>query len=193
MVWREDMPDLIQTLLRDQLLAKLRWAFSQPGQLVKCASPLAAHIEDIDAVSSVLCLESLQTPVDDAHAKLRRISYELDRCAEYATKLTTEFLDPHKKPGVTHRAPSWYGESMLLRMQPRLQYPPLEYKTTQWRGRKVAVYSLADMMGEESVKELVQGSPYEGEKCLVMRTARHNVPVEMLLMRLASYLAQPGP
>ncbi|CAI6338973.1 unnamed protein product [Periconia digitata] len=192
LIWREDMADLILDLLQKRLQGKLRWYFSQPGQLIPCASPHETHTNTIDDVSSILYLGSLKSSVDDLHVRLRKTSRELDKWAEYLTDLLIK--EPHKQPGVTHKPPAWYGkQSKLLRMKPRLQFPPLEYNTSRWRGRKVAVYSLVDLLGEERARELVEGGPYEGETCLVVKRARHNVSIEMLLMELASYHAKPGP
>ena len=55
------------------------------------------------------------------------------------------------------------------------------------------MYSLVDLLGEERVRELVEGGPYEGETCLVVKRARHNVSIEMLLMELTSYRTEPAP
>jgi hypothetical protein len=78
-------------------------------------------------------------------------------------------------------------------MKPRLQFPELEFKTTRWRGKKVALYSLSDLLGDDTARQLIEGSKYEGEKYAVMKSARHNVPVEMLLMQLQAYIARTGP
>lgn len=106
-------------------------------------------------------------------------------------------LDPHETPkkGIskaTHNIPSWY-EPLVPQLAPRAQFPPLEFPTTKWRGRKVALYSLTDMLGEERAKELVAGKGHEGERCWAVKRGRQNVPAEMLLMQLQSYIAEPGP
>ncbi|PVI03310.1 hypothetical protein DM02DRAFT_612385 [Periconia macrospinosa] len=191
LVLREDMADLIHTLLQKQLIKKLKWHFSQRGQLTPCTSPHTSHIDGIDDVSSILYLGTLKH-LEELTTRLNRITQTLDRFTDYTWRHFENVIEPHKQKGVTHRAPSWYKPWRWMKMQPRLQYPPLEYPMTMWRGRKVAVYSLVDLLGEEGVKELVAGTVYEGEKCLVVKRARHNVPVEMLLMGLTGYLAEPG-
>ncbi|KAF2641496.1 hypothetical protein P280DRAFT_542799 [Massarina eburnea CBS 473.64] len=192
-IWREDMPELILGLLRERLLGKLKWWFSKRGQLVGCISPWHEHIESIDHVSSILSLKSLRTHADDLKDAAASIAASSDKWVSYTAKGLPDLFDPHSKPNVTHRAPSWYQEPLLPRLQPRLQYPPLEFKTTVWRGQKVAVYSLVDLLGEEKTKELVEGSMYEGESCLVVRSGRHNVKIEMLLMELQCYTADHEP
>ncbi|KAF1956711.1 hypothetical protein CC80DRAFT_472368 [Byssothecium circinans] len=193
LVWREDMPDLILELLRERLVGKLKWWFSQRGQLVPCKSPWEGHIEGIDHVSCVLYLKSLRTHADDVQEQVGAITAALDHWATYIIKGVPHLVDPHKKPGVTHRSPYWYQAPLVPRLQPRIRYPPLEFKTTLWRGKKVTVYSLVDLLGEEKAEGLVKGSMYEGESCLVVKTGRHSVPVEKLLMGLQCYLAEPGP
>lgn len=53
------------------------------------------------------------------------------------------------------------------------------------------MYSLLDLLGEEKARELVGGekSQYKTETCVVVKRARHNVPVEVLLMQLQAYTA----
>jgi hypothetical protein len=193
MVWREDMPTLILDLLQKQTADALRWHFNWSGRLTPCASPRSEDIEEIDDVSSILYLGSLRTHVDALHSQVADITAEGEKWASYFSKGFPQWTDPHKAPGVTHFSPAWYAEPLVPRLQPRLRFPRLEFKTTVWRRRRVAVYSLPDMLGEERTRELVRESKHPGERCLVMKRGRHNVPVEILLMRMQAYVAEPGP
>lgn len=193
MVWREDMPELVLELLRKRVRDKLRWHFKQSGQLVPCASPRSDDVDGIEHVSCVLYFGSLQTPAGELHKQTAAIIADADKWVSYYIKNFPKQLDPHKKAGISHSSPLWYTEPLVPRLQPRLRFPPLDFKTTIWRGRKVAVYSLYDLLGEEKARELIDGSRFEAERCLVMKTGRHSVPVEMLLMQLQMYLAEPTP
>jgi hypothetical protein len=193
MVWREDMPDLIFDLMQKQLIKKLSWNFGFRGRLTPVASPRTVDIEHVDDVSCVLIFRSLRTYADDIHDRANHLAAEMDKWSSYVAKHYADKLDPHADPGVTHRAPSWFLEPLVPRLQPRLRYPELEFYSTIWRGRKVALYSLTDMLGEETARQLIEESQYTGENCVVLKSARHNVPIEILLMRLQAYIARSGP
>jgi hypothetical protein len=193
MVWREDMPDLVLDLMRKRVAKKLAWNFGFRGRLIPVASPRTEDIDDLEDVSCVLIFRSLQTRADGLQHQCAKLKVELDKWSNYFSESFAAKLDPHAAPGVTHTSPHWYQGPMVPRLQPRLQFPELEFHTTIWRGRKVAVYSLTDLLGEEKAQELIEGSKYAGERSVVVKRARHNVPVEILLMQLQAYMAQPGP
>lgn len=192
MVWREDMPRLIRDLMCTRLVDRLSWNFSFRGRLIPVASPRTEDIDSIDDVSTVLIFDTLRTRADDLQDRANAITTDLEKWANYFGTNFGSHYDPHAAPEVTHHSPSWYSEPLVPRLQPRVQFPELEFKTTVWRGEKVAVYSLTDLLGPEKARELIKGSKYEDQKCVVMKRARHNVPVEILLMQLQAYIAQPG-
>ncbi|KAH8727101.1 hypothetical protein GQ44DRAFT_612234 [Phaeosphaeriaceae sp. PMI808] len=193
MVWREDLPDLIVDLMQKQLVKKLSWNFSFRGRLIPVASPGSSDIEDKDDISCVLIFGSLRTHADNIQTRANAIIAEVGKWSSYVTKTFVDKLDPHASPHVTHSSPTWYTEPLVPRLQPRFQYPELEFKSTMWRGRKVPLYSLTDLLGEEKARQLIKGSKYEEATCVLMKKGRHNVAVEILLMRLQAYIAQPGP
>ncbi|KAI8939674.1 hypothetical protein NX059_003432 [Plenodomus lindquistii] len=195
MVWREDMPDFVLQTMRNKILKKLSWNFNFRGRLVPVQSPRSEDIEHIDDVSCILIFRTLRTRADKSQQELINVQKELEKWANYSIKNFAAILDPHASPDVTHHSPSWYNEPLVPRLQPRLQYPELEFPTASWRGRKVALYSLADMLGEEKAQELIRGSnsKYADAKCVIIKRARHNVPVEMLLMQVHAYIAQCAP
>ncbi|KAJ4990777.1 hypothetical protein SVAN01_03786 [Stagonosporopsis vannaccii] len=194
MVWREDMPQLILALMRKRVVDRLAWNFSFRGRLIPVASPRTEDIESVDDVSTVLIFGSLRTRADDCQDRCEAISAELEKWASYFGLYFGSRFDPHSSPDVTHKAPYWY-QPLVPHMQPRLQFPELEFKTTTWRGHKVAVYSLTDLLGPEMARELTEGpkSKYAGQRCVAIKRARHNAPVELLLMQLQAYIAKPGP
>ncbi|KAF2702653.1 hypothetical protein K504DRAFT_475117 [Pleomassaria siparia CBS 279.74] len=192
-VWREDMSDLILKLLRKRLLNKLRWSFQKVGRLVPCKSPRKEDIEEFEDVSCVLYLDTLKTRADDIQAQSVRIIKAVEREAEYWANKFNRGQDPHEDARVTHVPPMWYRGPLYPTLSPRLRFPPLQFSTTVWRGGKIPVYSLTDLLGAEGMKVLVEGSSLEGVGCVVMRRGRHNVPVEMELMQLQAYLAETGP
>ena len=192
-IWREDMPDLVLSLMRKKAADKLVWYFSWTGRLVPCASPLARDIDDIEDVSCVLYFRTLKTVADDIQAKAHETAKTVEKSALIYLNHMKAHLDPHKSKAVAHSPPQWYKSPVIPRLRPRILYPPLEFKTTEWRGSRVAVYSLTDLLGEDQAKKLVEESQYSDGKCWALKRGRHNVPVELLLMQLQSYLAIPGP
>ncbi|KAH9880086.1 hypothetical protein J1614_002112 [Plenodomus biglobosus] len=195
MVWREDMPDFILQSMRNKVFRKLSWNFNFRGRLIPVLSPRSEDIEHLDDVSSVVLFRSLHTRADECHEKLIEIQNELEKWVSYSAKNFAARIDPHASPTVTHHSPHWYDEPLIPRLQPRLKFPELVFHTTLWKGRKVALYSLTDLLGEGKAQELIKGSDskYGDEKCVIIKRARHNVPVEMLLMQLQAYIAQSAP
>jgi hypothetical protein len=193
MVWREDMPDLVLDIMRRRVASKLSWSLGFRGRLIPVASPRYEDLENVEDVSCVLIFRSLHTRGDDMQKQVDQNMAELEKWSAYFTQSFQAKLDPHTVPKVTHTSPHWYTGPLIARMQPRLRFPELEFHTTMWRGRQVAVYSLTDLLGEDKAQELIGDSKYADEKCVVMKRARHNVPVEILLMQLQAYIARPGP
>ncbi|KAL1800713.1 hypothetical protein ACET3X_001055 [Alternaria dauci] len=193
MVWREDMPNFVLEIMRKRAESKLKWNFGFRGRLIPVASPRTEDIEGVEDVSCVLIFRSLRTRADELQDQADRITTEVEKWSNYFTKSFEARLDPHAALEVTHPSPHWYTGPVISRLQSRMQFPELEFHTTVWRGKKVAVYSLTDLLGEDKAQELIQGSQYADERCVVIKAARHNVPVEMLLMQLQAYIAQPGP
>ncbi|KAJ4291099.1 hypothetical protein N0V90_010297 [Kalmusia sp. IMI 367209] len=107
MVWREDMPELIQTLLQKRVVDKLAWWFKWRGRLVAVRSPLPQDLEEIEDVSCVILLGSLKTSADKLLQEVDDIVADVDKWSVYFAKGFAKDLDPHKKDGVTHPAPSW--------------------------------------------------------------------------------------
>lgn len=194
-VWREDMPSLILDLMRKRVLDSLAWNFGFRGRLIPVASPRTVDIEGVEDVSSVLYFASLTTRANDAQETSEAITSELEKWASYFGQSFGKHFDPHSAPEVTHKAPYWYSQPLVPRLQPRVQFPELEFTTTVWRGRRIAVYSLTDLLGAEKARELIEGprSKHTHHSCVVIKRARHNVPVETLLMQLQAYIAKSGP
>jgi hypothetical protein len=193
LVWREDLANLVTNLMQEQLIKKLAWNFTWRGRLKLVASPRSEDTEEVDNVSCVLIFRSLRTRADEALEEAKDNMHEMEKWASYVAKSWEDKLDPHRSPEVTHSTPAWYVEPLVPHLQPRVRFPEIEFKTTTWRGRQVPLYSLTDLLGEEKARKFIEDSKYAGEKCVVLKRGRHNVPVETLLMRLQAYIAECGP
>ncbi|KAF2200620.1 hypothetical protein GQ43DRAFT_373376 [Delitschia confertaspora ATCC 74209] len=193
LVWREDLPDLILSLLQKNVVGKLRWHMEKPGnRLVACASPHKLDLEPIEDVSCVLYLDSLQTPADELQEKAEAIVAKVEAMISQLVKKFGKVLDPHAAAG-THHPPPWFRGPVVPHLQPRKRFAPLRFSTADWRGRRVALYSLHDMLGEEKMRELVRGTQFEKATCIVIKGERNNIKPQMLLMQLQAFLAMPGP
>lgn len=178
LVWRKDMPELLLSMLKARVEDKLAWWFKWRGRLVPIASPSAADTVHVDDVACVLFHGSLRTAAHDTQDEANAIVAAADKWWDYVDKgLSGKKSNP---------------QVMVPRLAPRALFPPLEYPTAAWRGRKVALYSLTDMLGSERAEALVNGTRYEGERCWVMKRGRQAVEVQMLLGQLQGYLAEPG-
>lgn len=202
LVWREDMPDVLLELLRDRVVDKLSWYFKWRGRLTPVASPLSSDLQSLDDISCVLCFNSLVNRADALQRKAEEIAFDVDRLALYVRASFGAYFDPHTSPPsflrarkATHKPPYWY-EPPVPRLAPRALFPPLEFSSTTWRGRKVALYSLTDLLGEEKAAKLLelgQGNEVTDKaRCWVLKAGRQNVQSELLLMQLQTYLAEPG-
>ena len=187
------MPDFILDLMRKRLVKKLSWSFGCRGRLIPVLTPRATDIDVEDDVSCILLFRSLRMATAEIHDRADQIQSELDKWANYTVRNFVTDLDPHASPNVTHISPHWYTGPVVPRLQPRAQFPELEFPCAVWQGRKVALYSLTDLLGEEMVQNLAVGSKYESQRCLIVRRTRHNVPTEILLMQLQAYVARCGP
>ncbi|KAF1977110.1 hypothetical protein BU23DRAFT_453362 [Bimuria novae-zelandiae CBS 107.79] len=199
LIWREDMTELLLRLLQDRVMDKLAWYYSWRGRLTAVPSPSNEHLDSIEDVSCVLFYGSLKTRADELRREAEDIVLDIDKWYLLFRTHFGSYFDPHQNSNLphapsrtTHKPPGWY-EPPIPRLAARAQFPPLSFSTTKWRGRKVAVYSLTDLLGEENAKQLVgKGVTGEGERCWIIKRARQSVAAEMLLMRLQSYLAEPG-
>ena len=201
LVWREDMPDVLLQLLRDRAMDKISWHFKWRGRLTPVASPLSSDLQPVDDVSCVLCYKSLVGRADALQKEAEEIAFDVDRLALYIRTSFGAYFDPHTSPSsvfgakkATHKPPSWY-EPPIPRLAPRALFPPLQFSSTTWRGRKVPLYSLSDLLGEEKASrlvELAQNNESDEARCWVLKAGRHNVQSELLLMQLQTYQAEPA-
>ncbi|KAF2803706.1 uncharacterized protein BDZ99DRAFT_452746 [Mytilinidion resinicola] len=187
LVWREDMPALLLSILRKQLVANLRWFFGKTSNhLVPCESQSPTDVDHIDDVSCILCLRTLTTGVDHLHTELTQIVLKAEQSADKISKRHRQTYDTSK----TSSDPPPH----VPRLKPSLRFPPLHFPTAVWRGRRVPVYSLIDLLGEEHLAELIKDTKFQDEKnVVVMRESRIAVSAQIKLMQLQAYLAKPMP
>lgn len=190
------MPELLLDMLRARVEDKLGWWFKWRGRLIPIASPSPSDTQEVDDVACVLLYGSLKTRADEVLSEANDMVAEADKWTSYFRGGFGKYFDAHvsppaNMPKATHHPPSWY-EPLVPQLLPRAQFPPLEFPTTKWRGRKVALYSLTDMLGADRAAALVEGTQYDEGRCWVMKRGRQAVGVQLLLGQLQSYLAESG-
>lgn len=188
-VWREDMPELVFSLMQKKLADNLRWHFRRSGRMVPCKSPLGGDIGGVEDVSCVITFFSLKTAADEIGREARQIARTTDYLANGVVEVLKQAEGKKSNPSVLGL---WHGR-IVPRLQPRALFPPLEYRTTEWRGSRVAVYSLFDLLGEEKLGELLKGTRYEGVGCVAVKREKLNMSFEVLLAQMQTYLVVPGP
>jgi hypothetical protein len=185
-VWREDMPALLLSMLRKQLVTSLRWFFGRRSNfLVPCKSTSPVDLDGIDDVSCILYLHTLTTEVDRLHAEMLKIVLTVEREADKIAKRHRQTYSSSKK--------SSEPPPHVPRLKPSLRFPPLNFPTTRWRGQSVPVYSLFDLLGEDHMAELLKDTKFQDERWLVIRASRVTRAVQTRLLQLQVYCAKYEP
>ncbi|KAF2018502.1 hypothetical protein BU24DRAFT_421485 [Aaosphaeria arxii CBS 175.79] len=192
--WREDMPDLVHSLLQKRLLRQLDKQFKHGGsRLVPCDTPHSESLNHLEEVSCILYFKSLKTHANDIHDRANNI---IEACHDHARAysiISQDYLDPHKATGAKHFAPIWWKGPVIPLLQPRIRFPPLDMPTTLWRGSRVPLYSLQDLLGEDGLRQLLVKSRFKDETCVVAKRSQYSTSMELSLLKLQAYTAIPRP
>jgi hypothetical protein len=186
LIWREDMSQLILSLLRTIVWRKLRPLLLNKGKDL---------IEDAESVSdneSVACLMSVQSPFQES----RRLNTILVSWSEMAEGIVEEVSAISK--GIRNRL---IASGQLTdhdpwppvpRLRSSFRYSPLDFDAVERGGRRVALYSLADLLGEDMATKLLQSTRYTDCSCLALKVSVQTRNAQVWMMRLQGYLAEEG-
>ncbi|KAL1619234.1 hypothetical protein SLS54_006826 [Diplodia seriata] len=216
MIWREDLDGVVHALLQRVAYRRLDHAFSRPrggGVLARIptattatdptASSLSlparlATLPDDTAVGAVLFLHPLTSPaVRDAARRVREALEHGDGLVEQLVKVREAAQRGRQEKKPPRVQGGW--EVGGPRVQPGVLYAPLGYAGVRYRvggqeeeegeEREVPVYDLAELLGEERLRELVAGTAWEGEAAVVLRGERSTtIGVHHALMQLQDYV-----
>ncbi|KAK3078486.1 hypothetical protein LTS18_007396, partial [Coniosporium uncinatum] len=193
--WRGDMPEFVRERMRVAAAAAVRRVFSSQEDDTDAAVVHvpggATEIDGVEDVACVVYLQALETQaVRFARARSRRVVEEVDGIVEKMDKnrprdarqmnIVTQLFELR-----TPQPAEWIGN------------PPLEFPTIDWRGRRVPVYSLSDLLGKEMVGQCVEGTLFEDCRkrdrngCLIMKESKDTESrvAREWLMRLQGHYA----
>jgi len=157
--WRGDMPDFVRERMRMATAEAVRRAFSlgkdAAGAVVVHVPGGATEIDGVEAVGCVVYLQALETQaVRRARERSWEVAKQVDGIVEKMDKnrardarqmnLVTQLFELK-----TPQPAEWIGN------------PPLDFPTAVWRDRRVPVYSLPDLLGEELMEQSVRGTSFE--------------------------------
>lgn len=183
--WREDMSSLVLSLFRKIALQKLRWPFQHANaKLVHACPNGVAELDEHDDVGCLLYMRPLH------HPEIRDIQKKLERTEEYINRNIVNKIVKIQgaMPGPGVRINS-FESSLPLRLAASWMAPPREFPTAVWRGERVPVYSLADLLGEQQTKELLMSTKFEGVDWVILKRSSLTVSAQMWLLKLQGYLA----
>ncbi|KAF2456821.1 hypothetical protein BDY21DRAFT_364379 [Lineolata rhizophorae] len=206
LVWRDGLEDVAAKMFRESAAKRLRPLFDRAGRglIVPLEEAGGAEAEGSDGasgVSALLFTRSFTSPaLREAISQYKMLEVQLQRIVGYLEKvvdkktlqalypgqdvreLTNEVIPHNTYDFQSHRVPQ---------MQPRLRFPRLRYPTGLLDDRRVGLFSLADMFGEEETRELLRGTDFENTSCMAIKATEHTLKAQLALMRLQGFLAEP--
>lgn len=184
--WREDMSSLILSLLRRSALQKLRWPFQYANaKLVRACPQGVAELDEHDDVGCLLHMRPLHRPeIREVQTKLEKIEVYIDR---NIVNRITKIQGVMPGPGVKVNS---FESNLPLRLAASWMATPRDFPTAVWRGERVSVYSLVDLLGEQQTRELLMGTKFEGVDWVILKRDSLTVSAQMWLLKLQGYLAE---
>jgi hypothetical protein len=191
LIWRADMDELLRDLLRGVVVRSLRWSLVHPmtNGVGKCDG--MEHLETLDDVACVLRIWSQprQAILDAAE----EVEACIARCDALADKLRNFEKWVRRRQGKgglrDFNVPTQVLVSTSIpRLNPELRNPALEFPTVPYRDKRIPLYCLVDMLGNEKTTELLKDTVFEKSSYLVVKQGRLTAGAQMALMRLQGYL-----
>ncbi|KAI9697856.1 MAG: hypothetical protein M1820_007643 [Bogoriella megaspora] len=205
-IWRGDMEDYVLKLMREAVVKKGWWGVKKGwAEEVRLTGPDGSGkggwegavdwgegrwvkgLQEVDNVGCVLFLRPvIRKEIREVEREINRRMGEVVRVVEKVLALEHEIMIKRvtrdgKLGKVKRSEPKGVNVRALF---PRLEVPMVE-----WRGERVPVYDLVEMLGEEKMGELVGGSRVEGASCVVLKKGYFTSSVQMWLGKLWMYVA----
>jgi hypothetical protein len=192
MKWKGDMEDFVLGLLRRAVLRSLRWGLQHPnsGAVVRCDQG-ADGVQQLEGVACLLYRDSFTSQrLRDLEEQVEPAVALCDRFVESVIKIQ---WNAETKRGKTARRkydlPAYTSlHAFPPRLNPRLSNPPPEFSTAPYKGGKIAVYSMIDLLGEEKTNELLQGTAFEDARCLALKEVNLTGSAQEWLLKLQLYM-----
>lgn len=180
------MSALILSLLRKTLLQKLRWPFQHANAKLAVAAPGGpAELDSHDDVGCLLYLRPMyRREVREIQKEVDRIEDEIDRTIVFQI---AKMQDLPAKLNVRIKD---YKAHVHLKMTAPWMARPRQFLSAEWRGERIPVYSLPDLLGEEQMRHLVTGTKFEEVDWVILKRSPLTVQTQMWLLKLHGYFAE---
>jgi hypothetical protein len=191
LIWRADMDEFVLDLLRGVVVRALRWSFVHPNSIGVAKCDGVNHANTLDGVACVLRISSRPSlAMLDAASEVAECIARCDALTEELREFTKWVRRRRGNSGFRDfNVPAQVLMSTSIpRLNPVLLDPPLEFATAPYRGRRIPVYCLGGMLGEEKTTELLKDTMFEGSHYVVVNEGRLTAGAQMALMKLQGYL-----
>ena len=185
-----DIDDLVLNLLQESVVSALKWPLQRPNAgYIETADKGIDAIDEIDDVACILYVDSPKSPeVEDLE---RQVQLCLTKCDGFVN--TIDRWQNVLIGGGKEIMREWAAETEAPQLVPRLSahysLPRLRFPTVAYRGRKVPVYSLQDLLGVDRTRRLLEGTRFGDAKYLVIKeSTQGSYKGQEQLLRLQGYL-----
>ncbi|KAF2096348.1 hypothetical protein NA57DRAFT_77953 [Rhizodiscina lignyota] len=205
--WRKDMSDFVRDMLRRIVTRDLRSlierpldagsaadnsleANSEPKTLNGADEPLVAcpsGATGLHRVSNAACILYFVPLLSSERATIEK---QVERAAEKADAEVNKLGALLRKYDKSESLPHMRLSVMLPQLNTAIKRPPLDFPSAEYQDGKVPVYGLAGLLGEEEMRKVIEGTKFEGERCLVLKQGAESLRLQKSLLKLQIYLAE---
>jgi len=213
-IWREDMPSFILSLLRAQVIRRLRWLLTHPDtsriHVFPTSYRIPPHLTASDEASSILQLVPTLSPA------VRDLSMRVEASADdIASELVPQFAKINS--WLKARMPGPSAKLMVPWLIPavpevvrsaRLDFPTFEVEGAESEAKegeldgdgdgarrataaapsRISLFPLYELLGRDGVTELLEETPARGVTWIVLKRNPWNIGLELMLSKLQGYL-----
>lgn len=195
--WREDMDDVILNNLRQIVLRRLRYHFNakevsdNPGLLASPPGdgPDLNRLQEMDNVMCILCLKIPETIQADVQGESMEDESQGGVQSNRPKGRTIGFLSDQELNRLLAAESKVFLQGVQVLPPPEVPSKTY-YPTFRYRNRRVAVYSLPDLLGADRLAELVKDTAFRNSSFVAMAQALGAVDLQMWLLKLQSYLGK---
>lgn len=183
LTWRPDMEDFVTDMLRDLVLQSLRHDLTEEAHT---GLETISSVEEIQELRNTACILHLQPTGQLGEMAVNRreavIDAEVNKIIEKLGGITkSSNLVPN----------GMNATSMVPKMLPEVQKPPFSFPTIRAADGVVSLYFMVDMLGQDTVNQLVRGTQFESAACIAVKGTDSSMTLQKRLLRLQFFLAGP--
>ncbi|KAF2758121.1 hypothetical protein EJ05DRAFT_476382 [Pseudovirgaria hyperparasitica] len=189
--WRPDLADLYLDLSRAHARRTLALTLKNKK---KGPDAWAVAVEDPQTLAehdNVACMLYVGGPGPSDFAEQVNEANKMIAFIEKGVMIVAEMFDRARRRD-EDKTDTFPPEQIgLSRLQEKVKYPPVQYPTMPYRDRKVALYHLWDLFGEDMAKEILAETRFRNAKWIALTESKWTRNVQMQLMRLQGYIQTP--